>query len=125
MHITHHIDPHGHTLGRHRPAAQARAPLASGILVTAGGPHLLDLTVAPDRSRWQWKDEDEYDQGRRLGLISDAEHRRVELARERAVAMVEAGGGPFAQELATRCPQAAAPLPVLPPDALTVPCPRG
>lgn len=59
---------------------------------------LLDLVVAPDLSRWDWKDEDEYAHGRRLGLIGDQEHRRVEGARARAVALLESGGGPFAQD---------------------------
>jgi predicted RNA-binding protein associated with RNAse of E/G family len=79
---------------------------------------VLDLVIAPDRSRWEWKDEDEYAQGRRLGLIGEAEHRRIERARERAVALVQAGRGPFAQEVGTRPPQVGGPVPVLPPEAL-------
>lgn len=43
---------------------------------------LLDLTGDPSGERWTWKDQDEYDQARRLGLIPDAEHQRVELARQ-------------------------------------------
>jgi hypothetical protein len=82
---------------------------------------LLDLVIRPDRSRWEWKDEDEYALGRRLGLISEAEHGRIERARERAIAMVEAGTGPFAQEMAARPPEVGGPVPVLPPDALAVP----
>jgi hypothetical protein len=82
---------------------------------------LLDLVIAADRSRWAWKDEDEYAHGRRLGLIGAAEHRRIEQARERAIALVQAGSGPFAQEAAARPPQVGGPVPVLPPDALAVP----
>ena len=37
----------------------------------------LDLEVDPDGS-WYWKDEDEYEQSRRLGLISDTEHKAVQ-----------------------------------------------
>ncbi|WP_043664352.1 DUF402 domain-containing protein [Streptomyces xylophagus] len=59
---------------------------------------LLDLVVAPDLSRWDWKDEDEYAHGRRLGVVSEADHRAVERAREEAVALIEAGVGPFATE---------------------------
>ena len=59
---------------------------------------LLDLVVAPDLSRWDWKDEDEYAQGRRLGVVSEADHRAVEKAREEAVAMIEGSVGPFAAE---------------------------
>lgn len=54
----------------------------------------LDLVVEPDGS-WRWKDEDEYEQSRRLGLITAAEHRSVQVAREEAVALVQARGGLF------------------------------
>ena len=59
---------------------------------------LLDLVVAPDLSRWDWKDEDEYAHGRRLGVVSEADHRAVEKAREEAVAMIDGAVGPFAAE---------------------------
>jgi protein associated with RNAse G/E len=82
---------------------------------------LLDLVVAPDRSRWDWKDEDEYAQGRRLGLIGDEEHRRIERARERAVALVESGGGPLAQDWSAWRVPPSWPYPALPEDTLDVP----
>jgi hypothetical protein len=56
----------------------------------------LDLVVAPDLSRWDWKDEAEYAHGRRLGVVSQADHQAVERARCEAVAMLESRGGPFA-----------------------------
>ena len=55
---------------------------------------LVDLVVGPDLT-WSWKDEDEYAHGRKLGLVTDAEHREVAAAREQAVAMVEASQPPF------------------------------
>ena len=76
---------------------------------------LVDLVVAPDLSRWEWKDEDEYAQGRRLGVVSDADHRAVERAREEAVALIEARGGPFAASPPWR---AAAPAPDRPTPTL-------
>ena len=54
----------------------------------------LDLVVEPDGA-WRWKDEDEYAQCRRLGVVSDAEHAAVSLARDQAVALIEAGAGVF------------------------------
>lgn len=81
---------------------------------------LLDLVVAPDLSSWTWKDEDEYAQGRRLGLIGDAEHRRVEQARLRAVALIESAGGPFAQDWSRWRVDPDWPLPTLPGDVLEV-----
>jgi hypothetical protein len=82
---------------------------------------LLDLVVAPDRSGWRWKDEDEYAQARRLGLIGDAEHRRVERARERAVALVESGDGPLARDWSAWRVPPSWPYPALPEDTLEVP----
>jgi hypothetical protein len=59
---------------------------------------LLDLAGDPTGEHWTWKDQHEYDQARRLGLIDDAEHHRVVQARQRAVAFVEARSGPLAQD---------------------------
>jgi len=56
----------------------------------------VDLIVDPDLSRWQWKDEDEYAHVRRLGIITDSEHRAVDDARARVLALIEERSGPFA-----------------------------
>jgi hypothetical protein len=56
---------------------------------------LLDLVVTPDLSRWTWKDEDEYAQGRRLGVVDDTDHAAVEAARDQVLAMIKSAGGPF------------------------------
>lgn len=81
----------------------------------------------------QWKDEDEYQHGRRLGLISDAVHARVDEARQAVLAMVQARQGPFAldgqgaqdaqngQDGNDWRPDPGWALPALPPQALTVP----
>jgi predicted RNA-binding protein associated with RNAse of E/G family len=61
----------------------------------------LDLMVEPDGS-WRWKDEDEYEHGRRLGLITDPEHKAVQQARDEAVAMIEAHSGVFAESTEER-----------------------
>ncbi|CAG7650952.1 hypothetical protein SBRY_50487 [Actinacidiphila bryophytorum] len=50
---------------------------------------LVDLVVAPGLSRWTWKDEDENAQARRLGVVSEAEHRAVDRAREYVLATIE------------------------------------
>ena len=74
----------------------------------------LDLVVEPDLS-WRWKDEDEYEQSRSLGLITDEEHRAVQSAREQALTMVEARGGSFALDVEERwVPDAAWQVPSLP-----------
>ncbi|WP_405444723.1 DUF402 domain-containing protein [Streptomyces achromogenes] len=56
----------------------------------------VDLVVDPDLAGWQWKDEDEYAHVRRLGIITEAEHRAVEAARDQALAMLTERSGPFA-----------------------------
>ena len=74
----------------------------------------LDLEVDPDGS-WYWKDEDEYEQSRRLGLISDTEHKAVQEARGQALALLEARGGLFASDPDERwLPDPAWPVPTLP-----------
>lgn len=55
----------------------------------------VDLVVTPDLTGQRWKDEDEYAHARRLGVVTDAEHRAVEAAREEVPAMVEQRSGPF------------------------------
>jgi Protein of unknown function (DUF402) len=59
---------------------------------------LLDLAGDDTGERWTWKDEDEYQQARRLGLITDTEHQRIDQARQRATAFVEARTGPLGHD---------------------------
>lgn len=81
---------------------------------------LLDLVVEPDAS-FRWKDEDEYTHGRRLGIVSDDEHRQVQQAREQVLALLDRRVGPFDGQWLSWQPEAQWPLPVLPDNATTVP----
>ncbi len=74
---------------------------------------LLDLIVESDLSGYRWKDEDEYRQGRRLGVISDMEHRAVQEARDQVIALIEQRRGPFAESWTINLTW---PLPMLPLD---------
>ncbi|WP_413813259.1 DUF402 domain-containing protein [Streptomyces sp. OE57] len=56
----------------------------------------VDLVIAPDLTRWRWKDEDEYAHVRRLGIVTDAQHQAVDAARAQVLAMLEERQGPFA-----------------------------
>ncbi|WP_419997491.1 DUF402 domain-containing protein [Streptomyces boninensis] len=56
--------------------------------------HFLDIAVYPDRS-WQWRDEDEFDQAQRTGLMDEATARQALRAGEQAVAAIRAWGSPF------------------------------
>lgn len=76
---------------------------------------LVDLIVRADLSGHRWKDEDEYAQGRRLGLIDDALHERVEAARRQVIGLAAARQGPFADDWSSWRREPAWPVPVLPP----------
>ncbi|GAA2753417.1 hypothetical protein GCM10010440_73360 [Kitasatospora cinereorecta] len=45
--------------------------------------------AAPDLSGHRWKDADEYAHGRRLGFVNDADHHRVEQARDRPLGLLQ------------------------------------
>lgn len=57
----------------------------------------VDLVVAPDLTRWKWKDEDEYAHVRRLGIVSDTEHQAVDAARGEVMTMLTERSGIFEQ----------------------------
>ncbi|MEU8433663.1 DUF402 domain-containing protein [Streptomyces sp. NPDC029216] len=77
--------------------------------------HFLDISVYPDRS-WKWRDEDEFAQARRIGLIGPDEARRVEEAGLAAVEVVKAWGAPFSDGWEDWRPDPAWEVPVLPED---------
>lgn len=81
----------------------------------------VDLVVAPDLSSCAWKDEDEYLRARRLGVVTDAEHRYVQAARDEAMAMIEGRHGAFRAGWPDWRLDPSWPLPVLPPGATGVP----
>lgn len=56
----------------------------------------VDLVVDPGLTTLTWKDEDEYAHLRRLGIVTDTEHRAVDAARIQVLAMIEGRSGPFA-----------------------------
>lgn len=74
---------------------------------------LLDLVIDPDGS-YAWKDGGEYAQGRRLGIVSDDEHRHVEQAREQVVALLDQRAGPFDERWTAWRRDPAWPPPTLP-----------
>lgn len=85
---------------------------------------LLDLVIDPDLS-YRWKDEDEYRQGRKLGIITDAEHHQVQQARELVLALFEQGTGPFAEHWRTWRRSPEWPIPSLPAVATSFPVSSG
>ncbi|MFF5708439.1 DUF402 domain-containing protein [Streptomyces sp. NPDC012756] len=77
--------------------------------------HFLDISVYPDRS-WLWRDEDEFAQAQRSGLMSAAQAAGVRAAGERAVERIKAWGTPFADRWEDWRPDPGWPVPELPAD---------
>ncbi|MEU3913068.1 MULTISPECIES: DUF402 domain-containing protein [unclassified Streptomyces] len=75
--------------------------------------HFLDISVYPDRS-WKWRDEDEFAQARRIGLIGAEQARQVEEAGRAALEVVKAWGPPFGDGWENWRPDPAWEVPVLP-----------
>ncbi|MEX0834405.1 MAG: DUF402 domain-containing protein [Actinomycetota bacterium] len=57
--------------------------------------HVLDVVVTPDRSSWEWKDEDEFSEAQELGLISPGEARAIRDEGERAIERLTSHAPPF------------------------------
>jgi predicted RNA-binding protein associated with RNAse of E/G family len=49
----------------------------------------LDVVASPDLSSWQWKDEDELEEGIRVGLYSVNEAQRIRAAGADVIALIE------------------------------------
>ncbi|WP_437012907.1 DUF402 domain-containing protein, partial [Streptomyces sp. enrichment culture] len=58
----------------------------------------VDLVVAPDLTRWEWKNEDEYAHVRRLDIVTDTQHQAVDAPpRDEVLAMLTEHTGILAQ----------------------------
>ncbi|MFE0106361.1 DUF402 domain-containing protein [Streptomyces sp. NPDC059009] len=77
--------------------------------------HFLDISVHPDRS-WHWRDEDEFAQAQRAGLMDPATARHVRTAGRAAVDVIRSWGPPFSQNWQQWRPDPAWSVPVLPDD---------
>ncbi|MGW7103795.1 cytidylyl-2-hydroxypropylphosphonate hydrolase [Streptomyces sp. NPDC054838] len=77
--------------------------------------HFLDISVYPDRS-WVWRDEDEFAQARRVGLVDPPLARRVQEAGRAALEVVKEWGPPFRDGWQDWRPDPVWPVPVLPGD---------
>lgn len=77
--------------------------------------HFLDIAVYPDRS-WEWKDEDEFVQAQRAGLMSAGQALRVRDAGRAAVGLIESWAAPFDAGWENWRPDPAWTVPPLPGD---------
>lgn len=77
--------------------------------------HFLDISVYPDRS-WLWRDEDEFDQAQRAGLMTPETARRVREAGLAAVEVIREWGKPYRDGWENWRPDPRWQVPVLPDD---------
>ncbi|MGW4491082.1 cytidylyl-2-hydroxypropylphosphonate hydrolase [Streptomyces sp. NPDC004376] len=77
--------------------------------------HFLDISVNPDRS-WHWRDEDEFAQAQRDGLMDPETAARVREAGRRAVEGIRAWKAPYADGWQHWRPDPAWAVPSLPED---------
>ncbi|MER7566063.1 DUF402 domain-containing protein [Streptomyces sp. NPDC048523] len=77
--------------------------------------HFLDITVDPDRS-WQWRDEDEFAQAQRDGLMGPDLAEQVRSAGRSAVEVIRAWGPPFSDGWPDWRPDPSWTVPLLPED---------
>ncbi|QBJ92124.1 DUF402 domain-containing protein [Streptomyces seoulensis] len=77
--------------------------------------HFLDISVHPDRT-WHWRDEDEFAQARRDGLMDAETAGRVKSAGRRAVEVIEAWGSPYTDGWQHWRPDPSWSVPALPED---------
>ncbi|MBE1612599.1 DUF402 domain-containing protein [Actinopolymorpha pittospori] len=81
---------------------------------------LLDLVVQPDRT-YRWKDEDEYEYGRELGLVDDTDHVQIEKAKDQVLALLEQRRGPFEERWTSWQRDQTWTLPTMPANVTTIP----
>ncbi|MFD7880181.1 DUF402 domain-containing protein [Streptomyces sp. NPDC059766] len=77
--------------------------------------HFLDISVHPDRS-WHWRDEDEFAQAQRDGLMDPDLAERVRAAGRDAVEVIRAWGAPYSQGWQHWRPDPSWAVPLLPED---------
>ncbi|MFC9228040.1 DUF402 domain-containing protein [Streptomyces decoyicus] len=77
--------------------------------------HFLDICVYPDR-HWEWRDEDEFAQAQRDGLMTDARAAEVRSAGRAAIAQITAWREPYADGWEDWRPDPAWEVPGLPDD---------
>ncbi|MEU8591520.1 DUF402 domain-containing protein [Streptomyces sp. NPDC048664] len=77
--------------------------------------HFLDICVYPDHS-WDWRDEDEFAQAQRDGLMGAPLAERVREAGRSAVEVIRAWGAPFSGDWQHWRPDPAWSVPPLPED---------
>jgi hypothetical protein len=56
---------------------------------------MLDIVISPDRTKWHWKDEDEFSEAEAIGVYSHEKVQTIQTEGERVIAMLHANASPF------------------------------
>ena len=56
---------------------------------------MLDIVISPNRSKWRWKDEDEFNQAKAIGVYSPAKASSIRAEGERVIDKLVANASPF------------------------------
>lgn len=76
--------------------------------------HVLDVLVSADRSSWHWKDEEEFEEAQRAGIITSERAAAIRAEGERAVERLVSREPPFDREWDDWRPDPSWPVPELP-----------
>ena len=60
--------------------------------------HVLDIVFSPDKSNWQWKDEDQLEEAVALGLFTDVEALAIRTEGERVINLIHENQPPFCDD---------------------------
>jgi len=75
---------------------------------------VLDIYISADMSEWQWKDEDEMEEARALGMITPQKALEIRAEGERVIEHMRSGRPPFNGGWESWRPDPAWPIPELP-----------
>jgi hypothetical protein len=93
-------------------------PLRPGPLGYDTTDHVLDVRIAPDRSGWTWKDEDELEDAIERGLVTELQAAWFRYWGERAVEHLLLREPPFDRDWQNWEPDPSWPTPTLPEDPI-------
>jgi hypothetical protein len=84
---------------------------------------LLDVVFAADRKSWKWKDEDEFEEAVKMGLIERGRATELRHAAEEAIDRVQQAQPPYTDEWRAWNPEPGWAIPGLPPEWDQLPTP--
>jgi predicted RNA-binding protein associated with RNAse of E/G family len=56
---------------------------------------MLDIVINPDRTKWHWKDEDEFSEAEEIGVYSREKAQSIRQEGQRVIGLLNANASPF------------------------------